>query len=109
MGSEMCIRDRYWRAEQTIYGDARWANRPLWSPGLQSRRDSGELVEQEAGHFLAAQLASAGLGGFLGFRHGRGDVQITDGTAVAGGRSEPGELETDAVVGSAMESSSQTV
>ena len=66
-------------------------------------------MEQEAGHFLAAQLASEGVVGFLWFRHGRGDVQITDGTAVAGGRKEPGELETDAVGGPAVDSARETV
>ena len=66
-------------------------------------------MEQEAGHFLAAQLAPEGLVGFLGCRHGRGDIQITDGTAVPGERKEPGELETDAVGGPALDSAGETV
>ena len=66
-------------------------------------------MEQEASHFLAAQLAPEKLVVFLGCRHGRGDVQITDGTAGPGGRKEPGELEADAVGGPAVDSARETV
>ena len=66
-------------------------------------------MEQEAGHFLAAQLASGELVIVLRVRHCRNDVQITDGAAVTGGRKERGELEADAVGGPAVDSARETV
>ena len=66
-------------------------------------------MEQEAGHFLAAQLASEHLGHVLRLRNCRDDIQVTDAAAVAGGRKDPGELEADAVVGSTLASAGQTV
>ena len=66
-------------------------------------------MEQEAGHFLDAELASEELVEILRLGHCRNDVQITNGAAVAGGRKEPGELETDAVGGPTVESSRETV
>ena len=66
-------------------------------------------MEQETGHFLAAQLASGDLVVVLRVRHCRDDVQITNGATVAGGRKEPGGLETDAVGGPALDSLRQTV
>ena len=66
-------------------------------------------MEQEAGHFLAAELASEELVEILRLGHCRNDVQITNGAAVAGGHKEPRELETDAVGGPALDSSGETV
>jgi len=64
-------------------------------------------MEQAAGHFLAAELASEELVIVLRLRFSQDDVQITDGAAVSGDRKERRELESDAVVGSTLESADQ--
>ena len=66
-------------------------------------------MEQEAGHFLAAKLASVQLVEILRLGHCRNDVQITNGAAVAGGRKDRREFETDAVVRSPLEGFGQTI